>query len=554
VNGAATVSDEVTSPRAALRALLRKRPDPYAGHDLARSKRLGGVLWLIGAFVIVTLVPFAPPDREPAALGWGIAAVIFGSSLVCAWLLLRRPDDVGTNVLLAMSYAAIGGVATLEWLAGGHDAPYHQLFFLSVVYTACVHPPRRVLPFLGAFVALSLASALYSDWSGSDVGAVGLQMLLTLGMAVLGIALMAGVRAQRTSLREEGDEARDLAATDPLTGLRNRRALVEALDEVHTRVSDGDGAATMLALFDLDGFKAYNDSYGHPAGDSLLARLAGKLGARFEGRGHCYRVGGDEFCLLMAVGDADLAPLLAAEAAAALSEEGEGFAVSCSYGHVLMPAETDDPSEALRTADNRMYAHKNIGRSSAGRQATDALLSVLAERSPDLGTHLHDVTLLARAVAEALGLGPEDVSAVAQAAALHDVGKAAIPDAILDKPAALDEQEWAYMRRHTLIGERILAAAPALARVAKLVRWSHERFEGGGYPDGIAGEEIPLGSRIIAVCDAYDAMVSDRPYRSAMSREVALDEIRRCAGTQFDPAVVDVFAGVLASAAVEVCR
>jgi diguanylate cyclase (GGDEF)-like protein len=552
VSGTSTATEPQASPREAFRALLRKQPDPYAGHDLARSRRLGGALWLLGALVTMMLLPFAPPDREPALLGWGVAALVVAASLAFAWLLLRRPEHVGVDALLAMSYAAIAGIATLEWLAGGHHSPYHQLFFLSVVYTACVHPPRRVLPYLALFVVLSLASASYSDWSGSDVGDAGLQVLLTLGMAVLGMVLMAGVRAQRTSLREEGDEARDLAATDPLTGLRNRRALVEALEEVRSRPAGG--AQTMLALFDLDGFKAYNDSYGHPAGDSLLARLAGKLGASFEGRGLCYRVGGDEFCLLITVDDADFASILAAEAAAALSEEGEGFAVSCSYGHVLMPSETNDPSEALRTADNRMYAHKNIGRSSAGRQATDALLSVLAERSPDLGTHLHDVTLLSRAVAEALGLGPEEVSAVAQAAALHDVGKAAIPDAILEKPAALDEQEWAYMRRHTVIGERILAAAPALARVAKLVRWSHERFDGAGYPDGIAGEEIPLGSRIIAVCDAFDAMVSDRPYRSAMSREVALDEIRRCAGTQFDPAVVAVFGVVVASAAFEVCR
>jgi HD-GYP domain-containing protein (c-di-GMP phosphodiesterase class II) len=132
------------------------------------------------------------------------------------------------------------------------------------------------------------------------------------------------------------------------------------------------------------------------------------------------------------------------------------------------------------------------------------------------------------------------------AAELHDVGKVAIPDAILNKPGPLNEDEWAFMRRHTLIGERIVAAAPALCGVAKLVRASHERWDGGGYPDGIAGENIPLGARIVAVCDAYDAIVADRPYRGARSSAAALAELRRCAGTQFDPAVVEAFAAALA--------
>jgi HD-GYP domain-containing protein (c-di-GMP phosphodiesterase class II) len=128
---------------------------------------------------------------------------------------------------------------------------------------------------------------------------------------------------------------------------------------------------------------------------------------------------------------------------------------------------------------------------------------------------------------------------------LHDVGKVAIPDAILDKPGPLDDEEWVFMRRHTVIGERIVAAAPALSPVAKLVRASHERWDGTGYPDAIGGQDIPLGARIIAVCDAYDAMVSDRPYRRGRGAADATAELRRCAGTQFDPAVVEAFVAEL---------
>ena len=171
----------------------------------------------------------------------------------------------------------------------------------------------------------------------------------------------------------------------------------------------------------------------------------------------------------------------------------------------------------------------------------DVLVRVLAERDPHLGSHLDEVADLCAAVCERLGLPEAEVVPVLQAASLHDVGKAAIPEAILKKPEPLNDDEWAFIRRHTLIGERILSAAPALSEAAKLVRSSHEHFDGSGYPDGLRGEAIPFGSRIIAVCDAYDAMTSDRPYRSAMSQEVALDELRRCAGVQFDPVVVDVF-------------
>lgn len=138
------------------------------------------------------------------------------------------------------------------------------------------------------------------------------------------------------------------------------------------------------------------------------------------------------------------------------------------------------------------------------------------------------------------------VRAVRQGAELHDIGKLAVPDAILNKPGPLDEEEWTFMRRHTLVGERILAAAPALADVARLVRSSHERFDGSGYPDHLVGESIPLGARVIAVCDAWDAMTTDRPYRRAMEHAEALAELERCSGTQFDPAVVKVFRAVLA--------
>jgi diguanylate cyclase (GGDEF)-like protein len=361
--------------------------------------------------------------------------------------------------------------------------------------------------------------------------------------AQLELMAMVGTQLGRVVERKSAEKYFEQALQDVLTGLPNRRRLMADFEQKAAEATME--RPLLLVLFDLDGFKAYNDTFGHPAGDALLIRLGRNLTAEIAGLGWPYRMGGDEFCVLALLDSGGPAPVTRA-AGAALSEHGEGFSVTASYGSVLVPVEAADLSQALQVADRRMYASKSIGsRASAGRQSADVLLKVLSERSPDLGTHLDEVTALCGAVGERLSLPEEDLAALLQAASLHDVGKASIPDEILNKPGPLDEEEWRFMRGHSVIGERILSAAPALTQAAKLVRASHERFDGAGYPDNLAGEDIPLGARIIAVCDAFDAMIANRPYRAARTVEEALDELRRCSGTQFDPAVVDAFCEVL---------
>jgi len=326
--------------------------------------------------------------------------------------------------------------------------------------------------------------------------------------------------------------------TDALTGMDNRRALMNDLPEAVEAATVTDPHC--LTLFDLDGFKRYNDTFGHSAGDALLARLGKRLAAVTKPFGNAYRLGGDEFCLLVDRGATTLNQVLAA-AESALTEHGEGFSVTTSYGTVRIPMEAATAEEALLLADQRMYAHKEGRSGLAARQARDVLLGILRERQPDLYDHLHGVSACAARVAQRIGMQSEQVDEVIRAAELHDIGKMAIPDAILDKPGPLDDDEWAFIRRHTIMGERILAEAPALRPVAKLVRSSHERWDGGGYPDGLAGEEIPLGARIVSVCDAFDAMTSPRPYDASRPRDAALAELRRCSGAHFDPAVVEAF-------------
>ena len=335
-------------------------------------------------------------------------------------------------------------------------------------------------------------------------------------------------------------ELHDQATHDALTGLPNRRQLQRDL-----AAACAPGAnATTFALFDLDGFKAYNDTFGHPAGDALLTRLGVRLAQALEGLGSAHRIGGDEFSVLIdGSGNASDKTLLAAREA--LSETGKSFRIDASQGAAHLPAESDDPAEALLLVDERMYAAKHRGRLSARAQTAQALLRAVSETDWDLAEHVDDVAGLAVLVAKRLELAETAVDDTLLTAQLHDVGKMAIPDAILDKPGALSPEEWGVMRQHTLIGERILAAAPALAHVSRLVCSSHERPDGAGYPDGLRGEDIPIESRIVSVCDAYHAMIGERPYRLAMPVAKALQELRDNAGTQFDARVVEILVALI---------
>jgi diguanylate cyclase (GGDEF)-like protein len=355
---------------------------------------------------------------------------------------------------------------------------------------------------------------------------------LLLVIVRLGLSFAENLRMLRASRHE--------AVTDALTGLGNRRALEL---ELAARLSDETVRPFVLAFYDLDGFKAYNDTFGHQAGDLLLARLGSRVAAALP-RAGLFRLGGDEFCVLLDEVDGAAEGVLIA--ASALAERGANFEVGCSYGIVRVPDEAADAETAMVLADARMYEQKGERRPDAAKESHHVLVRTLAERNTELGQHNHDVAELAAGVCVELGLEPAASLAVRRAAELHDVGKVAIPDAILNKPGPLDEREWEFMRRHTIVGERIVASASSLRDVAPIIRASHERWDGAGYPDCLAGEAIPLGARVILVCDAYDAMTSTRPYRRAMSQADALSELRRCAGRQFDPRVVAAFARVIA--------
>ena len=444
----------------------------------------------------------------------------------------------GRESLIAL-VPAIQSIYVAVQQTGGAAALGRGLPELVALLTNRLAAVNGVLGELGRADAARAAGAR----TQSKLGATATLLLLLAAFAYFYFRSIAAREAVERLVNEKQallGESRVEARTDALTDLANRRAL--GSDLARATAEPPGSQELLVAMFDLDGFKQYNDTFGHAAGDALLRGMGGRLSDAVGGAGSAYRMGGDEFCLLARCSP-DAAERLLDDAIQALQASGEGWRIGCSHGAVWVPSEAATETQALALADERMYANK-ASRSSASRQVTDALLQVITEQNAYLDEHVERVSDLAGAVAEALGEPEHEVWRVRLAGRLHDVGKTAIPAAILDKPGPLDEREWEFMHRHPLIGERIVMAAPALASTAELIRSSHERIDGKGYPDGLAGQDIPMGSRIIAVCDAFDAMTSERPYRGPVDVAGALAELRSHAGTQFDADVVEAFCGL----------
>jgi len=548
-------------------------PAAYAGLILllrARVQRFFVTLWLdglvgvfaLGALVAATLFPAilsstgAQGSAVLADLSYPVADVLLVGFVL--WVVALTGWRPGRTLGLVAGGFVLGAVIDTFslWSAatGNSSSVSTSLDWLwpasTLMLAMAAWQPARPAPIIrlsglrpllvpSVFAASSLMLLLFSRIKPIDTVAFALASA-TLAAVIARMAMTFAENLQMV------DRSRQQAITDAVTGLGNRRLLMSDLRE-RLQITHRSNPCT-LVLFDLDGFKRYNDTFGHLAGDALLARLGNKLKEAVAPHGTAYRLGGDEFCALLSVhGDAAAAAL--ADASAALSEHGSGFSVTTSYGAVWIPAEADDSTLALQIADQRLYAHKGERQGGESHQTSAVLKQVLQEREPELRGHLDDVAALSREVGRRLGLSAEELDEVARAAELHDIGKLAVPDTILRKTTNLDEYEQVLMEQHTLVGERILSAAFALRPVAKIVRATHEHFDGRGYPDGLAGEDIPLGARIIAVCDAFEAMTSDRPYQASISAEEALLELRRCAGSQFDPKVVAAFCEEVAEVA-----
>ncbi|HYI20927.1 MAG TPA: diguanylate cyclase [Solirubrobacteraceae bacterium] len=368
---------------------------------------------------------------------------------------------------------------------------------------------------------------------------------------------------------EAYEDVRAAASTDALTGLLNHGAMQVRIREEIARAAR-DGAPLCCVLLDLDDFKRVNDELGHPAGDAFLRRVAEALQAEVRRYDQVARYGGDEFVLVLPSTGQDEARAVAERVRArvrdGLPNGADGPIGGCSIG-ISAWAAPMSAGDLLEAADRALYLAKRTGKdrvavaspdaeaeldrlrdSGGSPAAVHALVAAIESRDSYSFDHSELVVRLATGVALLLGLPADAVERVGHGALLHDVGKLAIPPAILHKEGELDDQEWSVMVEHPVLGERILRRIPELAPLAPIVRHEHEHWDGSGYPDGLAGTQIPIGSRIVLACDAYAAMTNSRPYRAALTAEDAVEELRGAAGSQFDPQVVEALLDLLGHA------
>lgn len=378
--------------------------------------------------------------------------------------------------------------------------------------------------------------------------------LLQLLVGQMGVAVQ-NARDYREKLEQ--------AIRDPLTGLYNRRFFLETLEKEVQRASRY-GSEASIVLFDVDDFKQINDTYGHPTGDDVLRRIATIATEQIRPVDSFARIGGEEFALLMPETPQMEALLVAERLRTTIAREAilEGRRVTVSGGLASCPADSTNSSELQQLADAALYWAKRNGKdlcavaseitveqddtpSDRRLAQLHSLVAMIDEAHLQTRDHSQNVASYAVAIGQELGLAPEAIVRLRRAAMLHDIGKVAVSSIILVKPDVLTDEEYAEIKTHSEAGGRILAHA-GLHEESAWVRAHHERYDGRGYPDGLAGSEIPHEARIIFVADSFEAMTSDRPYHAGMTVSEAVSEVQACAGTQFDPAVVDALSRLVA--------
>jgi diguanylate cyclase (GGDEF)-like protein/putative nucleotidyltransferase with HDIG domain len=514
-----------------------------------------GVLGFIG---VLTPHPEAFDERGLIAVQAfaAIAGVVlyFGATRVPRWLIRFNPQlsIVSTSLVIYFSHDVTSAFALFYlWPA------VYAFYFFTRFEAICTL----------AFSALNFA-ALIVIMGGSEQSAGAVHhLVLTVGtLAVVGGSLI-GLRERVTTLIARIAEA---ARTDPLTGLRSRRGLHEDLAGELERARLG-GRRVSLILADLDHFKRVNERVGQAAGDRILRRVAALIQQLKRSLDVAGRTGGEEFALLLPEMEKNGAYMVAERLLRRVREtfSDEHAPLTVSIGVVGYPGDATTADELLGLADEALHAAKALGRDRAvvysrevtsilggatdsrrgvGSQAQIATMLSLAEALDlrDAGTARHSQTVgrLCEQMALELGLPKDQVERVRLAGILHDIGKIGVPDAILRKPGPLDDEELFQMRRHPEVGARLLGAGE-LEDIRSWVIAHHERVDGKGYPAGLKGDEIPLEAAILAVGDAFEAMTTDRVYRPAIGEEAARKELRDCAGTQFDPRVVEAMDAVL---------
>ncbi|ROR27295.1 PAS domain S-box-containing protein/diguanylate cyclase (GGDEF)-like protein [Mobilisporobacter senegalensis] len=341
-----------------------------------------------------------------------------------------------------------------------------------------------------------------------------------------------------TEVQVQINEIEYLSFHDPLTGLGNRRYLEKNL----LKFNKEESLPLAVIMGDVNGLKPTNDTFGHNKGDNLLEEVAKVLRAACRVDDIICRYGGDEFIILLPKTNESEVVKIVKRIREAFSNVKIGpIDVSMSLGWSVKNNISEDIQETIKVAENYMYKNKFFESPNIRGNIVHNIMNTLKENSIIEGGHSERTGESGVKIARALNQSEEELEKYRTACLLHDIGKIAIDKEIITKKTKLTEEEWVTIKRHPEIGYRILNAVPEYAEISEYILAHHERWDGKGYPKGLKGEEIPYISRIISLCDSYDAMISDRPYRKGMSEDEAVDEIKKCAGTQFDPDIAKLF-------------
>lgn len=329
-----------------------------------------------------------------------------------------------------------------------------------------------------------------------------------------------------------------LSYRDQLTGLANRRFYEEKLKKTDCP----ENLPVTLVMVDLNGLKLTNDAFGHSYGDLLLMKASNILNAMCTGDDTAARIGGDEFVLILPKCSTARAESVIARINQAVSGEKINYIIlSVSVGFAVKNDPAEDINDVFRKAEDNMYKRKLYESSSMRSKTIDLIMNTLYEKNNREMLHSTRVSEICEAIAEKMDFDKDDINQIRLAGLMHDIGKIGIDEQILNKPGKLTSIEWLEIHRHSEIGYRILSSVNEFSEIAEHVLAHHERWDGKGYPKELLGEEIPLKSRIIAIADSYDAMTSDRTYRNGLSKAEAVEEMKRCSGTQFDASIAKIF-------------
>ena len=338
--------------------------------------------------------------------------------------------------------------------------------------------------------------------------------------------------------KQKQEKIKFLSYHDQLTGLYNRRFYEEELKRLDTKKN----LPMTIIMGDLNGLKLINDSFGHTTGDEILKKVADVMVKVCRADNIISRLGGDEFVIILPKTNTFEAELIIKRINDLLLKEKLGsFGLTISFGYETKNNEEEKVQVIFKKAEDNMYKRKLFESPRMKANTTSAIISTLHEKNKREAQHSNRVSLLCKRMGEALGLPENKVEELKYVGLLHDIGKIAIDESILNKSGKLTDNEWKEIKRHPEIGYRILSTVNDMAKMAKDVLYHHERWDGKGYPSGLKKEDIPFVSRIIAIADAYDAMTSERSYRKALSDKLVLEELQNNAGSQFDPTLISVF-------------